>query len=645
MNIRLSRQFFIVTVLFTLAWAGSGLAQPAVLSVENGYVRALVNSRSGQFAVESKEGYPLSYRGANEWNSHTVFYLLATGSDAYFTNQVSKENPARKDFAGKQSVLFFPDSCYVIGDTVRTVWTNMRSFRVLQNLYPIETPSGGQIVIQYSVQARDENTSNHFKGIFLELDLSVHTPTTGDNCQLNEDKPLVLTSIAYDAIPSASVCWKGVERRYKDSTGMPDWFVAGLRFPDFGPTGTLVGKGVLTGKGLTAPNEFYVSDWGATSNGLKDSAWNFEFLDQRRGYADAAVGYKWRMDIVGTSAPRVIATSYGMNDHQAGFSICQEKLMTMVAVSPHEHFRDVNGTWDSLNTIVDVYVANVDHQMRATTRDTLIIKMTGAPEFLVPSPTRQFPVIPGTQSANLGGGQVGHARWVLKIDTNKARANQDFVENLSFRVTTSNIPEMNTDCDNVSSIHLHGYVPDNTPPTVAIVSNTRTSRQWELRDGGSGNTGIDSVTVVANANFQYAPPSFLRCDTSEKPRATVLVRDTTKSARFVFRVVDCAGNFVTDSMTFTPFTGGIADGSTPLTSAIAVFPNPLSRDAQVLSDGRARGLRVVNAFGQDVTALVMAEHVGDGVVTFDASHLAAGVYHVIAEVLGLMSRTRFVVVH
>lgn len=630
-----------LTLLTCIVCSYASAQTPDVIETSNEYVRAEVLKRTGQFHIMTPEGYPLSYSGNGQWNSHTTFFLTASGSDVYYSNQIQKATPATKDMAGPMSQLLLPDSTYVIDDTIRTVWGNMRSFAVLQDVYPTRTSGGGLIVVKYSVAARDENTSNRFRGVFLMLDLQVQPPGS-DQCSLDADKPIVLTNLMYNARPrdpglGTGVCWTGVEHRYIDSTGIPDWYIAGRRFPDYGDASTLIGKGILRGPGLVPPTEFLVSDWGNPIIGLKDTTWNFIELVKQRDYTDAAVGYKWSMDIVGTSQPRVVATAYGRNDFGEKFSLCNNPLMLVSSVSPRHHYRGPDGRYDSLNTTVDVWAINADHVQRSTLQDTIILDLTGAPQIIRPSVMKKLPLIPGTTSSSLGTTNVGHTSFTLTLDTNKVQKGQDYDETFSFSITTSNIPLLNASCPMMITTTFHAGLPDITAPTIKVLSSTRITTQWEAADAGAGDSGLDSIIVVENTNYMFTPPFVLKCDPTFKAQLVVRVRDTTKDAKFVFQARDCEGNFTVDSVKFTAIHVGVADNSVaPENVAIESYPNPFTAGTDLEITGPATRLvsdvRVFSSIGADVTrsAIVNITDIGDmRRVHLDGRTLTPGLYTVV----------------
>jgi hypothetical protein len=637
----------VAIVLLTIAVIARAQTEQ-IISVGNQYVKAAVIPTSGQFQILRADNAVLSWASPGQWNSHTVFYLNATGNDVYYTNQSRKQSD--NSFAGTESILKLPDSCFIIGDTIRTVWSNLRNFRVVQELYPVLMGASGKIVIRYGVEAISATGSNTFKGIMLLLDLAVKLPDPSDPCQRDDDQPIVLTSMRYDAHPSTNSCWDGLAHRYTiDTTGIPQWFIAARRFPDYGPPNSLVGHGVLVGRGVTTPDEFCVGDWGRNTTGMKNVTWNFHDLfplpPNAPDYGDAAASYKWKMNVITQGPMRYVSTMYGPNDHQADFVICPDSLTTLVSLSPHDHYRKSDGSWDSLTTRVDVYVVNMDHQERSTKSDTVTMIMSGAPNLRRPSSLKQLALIP-SGNANIAPQQLGHTWWTLSLDTNAARGKREFVDTLLFQVTTQNNPLLNSTCVTPVTIHFHGTLPNNdfTPPAIHHLSSLPKSAIWSVVDNAAGDTGIDSVITVTNINYQAFVGTPTHCSPGDSVSVVLRVIDTTKTARFVLRTVDCAGNRSSDSVAFTPLSA-LDDGVFPHMVILTIYPNPLAAGVVARCVGIADrdALHIFNAIGTDVTRSVTLKEDGYS-IELDCSLLPSGIYVVLARRHGSVGRAALQVV-
>ncbi|HZV11616.1 MAG TPA: hypothetical protein VFA55_00255, partial [Candidatus Kapabacteria bacterium] len=569
------------TILFAVSalllfFSSSAFAQyTEFISTQNKYVKANVLLASGQLQITTPDGLALSYYGGSgQWNSYTTFRMHIAGSDVYYTNMTRKSpnDLGNGIVGGSESQLHLADTTYKIDDTIRTIWQNgprgttdqsMNGFRVTQNIWPVLTPGGGLIMIQYIVTSLDsiQSSSNACLGVMLVLDNDVyHGGQPADACNGQsepDDNPRILTSLKYDAVPqggSINPCWIGNEDVYISRTGIPEWYLAGLRFPDYNANGTtLLGKGVLKGPGLVPPDTFYVGDWGSTIAGFKDSAWDFDsVVIPGNSINDAATGYKWSMNVV-NGYSKTVATAYGTNDFTGNYAICNNgPLMTLVKVSPLDHRRNPNGVFDSLNTRVDVYLANVDHSQNEPQSVNVHLDLTNAPYFVGPA-SDSLPIQVGLEnnSSNIGQEFVGHAFWNLAVDTTLTHVNQDYVNTLSFNISNRNLPAFNVTCPNPVTITYHAYQKDVTPPQIVVYYQSKDTSDWIVSDDQNFyDTGLDSIVVISDTNYKYTPVTFSKCDPTQGAHVFVSVIDTAKNASFKFRVVDCSGNSTLGSVSY-----------------------------------------------------------------------------------------------
>jgi len=656
-------------------------------STQNQYVKVTVNSTSGQFYITSSDAqgnYELTSAGSGGiYNSYTTFYLHNTSdnSDKYYCNQSTKvEFPTQ---SAPLAQYVHPDSTFPIGDTIRSIWGTVVNdnfnfgFTVVQNVWPILTPQGGQIMIQYVVTNTDVNSSYIFNGVMLLMDMTVNANIPYDQCQTAKSNPLILTANQYDAAPSYAnrntVCWNGVEDRYTNaiSSGvsqMPGWYVVGFRFPDIsGETDTarqpLMAKGTLRGAGLVEPNELIVADYGT----MVDSTWDFSAfgtINPQTGsvpnYAQPGIGYKWNLSVLGGSNATV-ATAYGMNDYTSSYAMCQGPLMTFVGLSERDHYRqNANySVYDSLNTWVDVYVANVDHAAHVSYNTGMKLDLTGAPDLVPPKNLFQpAPLTDNPGQSTTQTGFVAHTYWNLMLDTVHHKQNTTYTETLSFRDSNSqnNAFYLDTTCPNLVTITYHPFVNvDTVPPTVQSISTTRLSSQWEVKDNLTTNIGIDTIEVVADSNYSYTVGTYTKCQASNNVSITATVKDTTKHGRFVFKVIDC--NSVTvamDSATFTPGTISVFENSMPSQTIVSNYPNPFSATTQLYLPTTLAGLsgekpavRVFSVLGEDVTRTAIQSDVftgGSRIVTINGALLPAGLYTAILQTTNGIVQNRMMLI-
>lgn len=660
------RLSFLVLCFLMLATAANAQLLD-YLTTQNQFVKVNVLKISGQVQILTVNGDPLTFSGQGQWNSYTTFRFNASGTDHYFTNQAHKKyTGGMANVAGSQSTFVEADSTKKIGDTIRTYWGQSKflSFQVHQDVYPIQTAGGGQIMIKYWVYSNAPGASSVFKGILLVLDLQVQQPSDSLTaaCPINSDGPLVLTNLRYNARPRepgivTSICWWGSEKKYdKDSgAGIPEWFLAGRRFPDYGPSGFLLGKGTLKGPGLTPPDLFFVTEWGNASTGLKDSTWDFTHLVTDRDYTDAAVAYQWNATLVAGLPPVEYTTAYGMNDHQGNLSVCGDSLMMIAKVSPRHHYRGTDGNYDSLNTHVDVWVVNTGHWSQMTQNDAVTLDLATAPEMIAPGQLTQPASetdVPGTTASNLDQCVVGHTSWVLVADTSGKDHSTDFDEKLTFSASDASNTAYNHRCQEMATVTYHG-VPDTVAPKTAFTLSTPLRTDISVSDNSGNDAGVDSIVVLTNTGYRYIPPTVMdHCDRSVLTiTVTLKPADTSLSRRFVFKVRDCKGNTKIDSVVWTPAGHvGVNEAWTPGTVTMHAYPNPFSGAAEIIFETQSAiapdDVRLYSVLGADVSrnaGLRISETAQGVTARVDGSALTPGMYTIVARVEGTMVRQTVVV--
>jgi hypothetical protein len=214
-------------------------AQNYTLSVENKYVRAVVEVGSGYIGISIPPAGP----SAPLLSFYQKSFLTVNINGRIYTNNVIGMNVQNDpQFAG----ILTNGINQKIRDTIRTTWYNKDGCDIIQEVYPVLLDTSGQIVMRWKV--RNNTSVPIFAQAQFLLDLQV-------GIDANDESP-VLTRYGYHPI------WE----QYDPTTspfGIPWYFAAFENRPSDNPG--IIGAGytqdVNYKLGLIKPALMVIGDW------------------------------------------------------------------------------------------------------------------------------------------------------------------------------------------------------------------------------------------------------------------------------------------------------------------------------------------------------------------------------------------------
>jgi len=269
--------------------SGSGLERalaPMVLSTNNGYVDAQMDQNTGAF---EEGGRPT---GSGSWWKLTYYYPSVPWS--YSIYKIDGNTPEQQHRTGPDCVaLPAPNSTYMDGDSIVTVWNNRHGVKIVQILEPVRLGAapGDNEQIMYTTLFIPVDGSCHNCGDLVYYDTKLHN---SDGCPIS-------TSFGYTGnaeifyAPTTPSIWRAYE----------------FSFPP--GAGDMVALGILMGFQATMPDVFWYGNWGSSvGNGWADTYWAAD-AGGSFGY-DTATMVKWYQKNVCPGDTLRFVTYYGIGD-------------------------------------------------------------------------------------------------------------------------------------------------------------------------------------------------------------------------------------------------------------------------------------------------------------------------------------------